>query len=354
MLLDPAGFRDVVSGRRSGLAAGALRAAMRVAEAPYALAMRARNAAYDRGLLRSHCADVPVISVGNLSVGGTGKTPLVEWIARWFRHRDVPVGVVSRGYRAPAGAPNDEALELAQKLPGLPHVQNPDRLAAVRDIVARHGCRVVVLDDAFQHRRIARDVDVVLLDALEPFGWDHVLPRGALREPLVGLQRADVIALSRSDAISADQREAIRARVRGLAPAADWTELRHRPLGLLTAGGVLQPLEPLAGRRVAAFCGIGNPAGFRHTLRALGCDVAAFRSFPDHHAYEPADLADIEAWVADLHGVDTLLCTQKDMVKLNLTALGRWPLWAIPIGLEISAGRDRLEQHLERVTERGG
>lgn len=350
MPLAPTAYRDLISGRQRGGAAAVLRGALRVAEWPYGLAVRSRNRAYDRGWLTAHGVGIPVISVGNLTVGGTGKTPLIEWLARWFQTRDIPVGVISRGYKARAGSLNDEARELAEKLPGLPHVQQPDRVSAVRELVSRYGCRVALLDDAFQHRRIRRDLELVLLDALEPFGWEHLLPRGTLREPISGLARADLIGLSRRDAISAEQRTAIRARVQRLAPSAAWLELEHQPQGLRTAAGADHPLERMTGRRVAAFCGIGNPAGFRHTLDSLGCDVAGFRALPDHDAYTAEQVGKLEAWVADHPEWEAVLCTRKDLVKLNRPSLAGRELFAVTIGLGIRVGEEQLESRLETLS----
>ena len=166
-------------------------------EVPYTWAVRWRNYGYDHGQSPSQRVSVPVISVGNLSMGGTGKTPLVAWIAQRLQQRGVRVTLVSRGYGAVAGKPNDEALELEQKLPGVPHLQNPDRVAAAQKGIAELGSQAILLDDGFQHRRLARDLDIVLLDAVEPFGFGHVFPRGTLREPISGLRRADLVALSR-------------------------------------------------------------------------------------------------------------------------------------------------------------
>ena len=159
--------------------------------------------------------------MGNLSLGGTGKTPMVQWLARWFRERGVRVAVISRGYGAKhGGGANDEALELERKLPGVDHLENPDRVAAVQQAVATFGARLIVLDDAFQHRRMARNLDIVLLDALEPFGFEHVFPRGTLREPISGLARAHVVALSRAELLDSAARREIRQRVKSLAPEA--------------------------------------------------------------------------------------------------------------------------------------
>ncbi len=188
-MLSPTEFRELVSGHRRGPDATALRGLLRAAELPYTLAVRFRNHRYDRRRTAVHHVSVPVISVGNLTLGGTGKTPMVKWLARRVEDLGARVALVSRGYRAASGELNDEARELAQALPTIPHIQNRDRVAAARFAIEKFNPDVLLLDDGFQHRRLARDLDVVLLDALEPFGFDHVFPRGTLREPLDGLAR---------------------------------------------------------------------------------------------------------------------------------------------------------------------
>jgi tetraacyldisaccharide 4'-kinase len=280
-MLSDAQFRELVSGRWRGGIAAALRGALGILEHPYGWIVRRRDARFDRGQVRPARVGAPVIGVGNLTVGGTGKTPLVAWLARWFLARQAAVTVISRGYGAARGRPNDEALELAARLPGVPHLQNPDRVAAARQALAANPRQVLILDDAFQHRRIARDLDIVLLDALEPFGFGRLLPRGLLREPASGLGRAQVVALSRSDAVGERARRDIEARVQSLAPQAVWLELAHRPCGYVSAGGESLPLSELRGERVAAFCGIGNPAGFRHTLESCGPVALDLLALPD-------------------------------------------------------------------------
>ena len=344
-MIRAAEFRDLVSGRRRGPAASLARLALGLIEPFYAAAVAWRNGRYDRGRTAVCRAAVPVISVGNLTLGGTGKTPMVEWIARWLAQRDVRVAIVSRGYAAAPGGLNDEALELQRRLPGVPHVQNPDRVAAAREAIQRFACQVIVLDDAFQHRRIARDLDIVLLDALEPFGFGHVFPRGTLREPPAGLRRANVVALSRSDMAPPEVKEEIRGEVRRWAPDALWLETIHAPQMLLSSDGRQAPLETLAGRPVAAFCGIGNPAGFRHTLKTCGYDVRGFREFSDHHRFGPRDVADLTAWAEQLD-VEAVLSTHKDLVKLGRPALGSRPLWAVAIGLECLVGQVEFEHCL--------
>ena len=270
---------------------------LRLAEMPYALAMSWRNRRYDHGRAVIHHTAVPVVSVGNITMGGTGKTPMVQWIAQFYRRHGVRVSIISRGYRAEEGGRNDEARELEQKLPDVPHLQNPDRVAAAKIAVEELETQLIVLDDGFQHRRLARDLDIVLLDALEPFGFEHVFPRGTLREPLTGLRRAYIVILSRADAIDPSQRAAIKRRVQSLAPQSVWAEVRHAAMELISAGGTGKasgtrqaPLDSLKGHSVAAFCGLGNPTGFRHTIQTCGYYLAGFREFPDHHSYSRADM----------------------------------------------------------------
>ena len=359
-----------MSGGRRGLTAALWRGALAAAELPYSCAVRWRNWQFDRGRKKIEQVGVPVVSVGNLTLGGTGKTPLVEWLARWFRERGVRVTIISRGYGAEAGARNDEALELEQKLPDVPHVQNPDRVAAARMAIEEFESQVILLDDAFQHRRIHRDLDIVLLDALEPFGFGHVFPRGMLREPISGLRRADVVALSRANLVDAMERERIKAIMRKHAPAVLWLECNHVPRELRSASGAKKGSElfsghvpsgdsgsrsaenssdPFFGKPVAAFCGIGNPAGFRRTLEQCNFKVTAFREFPDHFAYQRTDVESLAAWAAGLQ-VEAVLCTQKDLVKLGIDRLGPRSLWAVTIGLEIAVGQPEFEARLQKVS----
>jgi tetraacyldisaccharide 4'-kinase len=341
-------FRDLVSGRRRGVGAIALRGVLRLAEFFYTAAVGWRNGRYDRGAAAAHRVGVPVVSVGNLTLGGTGKTPLVEWLGEWFHTRGVRVAVVSRGYGAAAGQENDEARELRRLLPDVPHVQNADRVAAAQEAIRAFAAQLIVLDDAFQHRRIARDLDIVLLDALEPFGFDHVFPRGTLREPVEGLRRADAVILSRADMLDADQRADVWRTVRRHAPTAICAEAIHAPRMLISADGKQTPIETIRDQPVAAFCGIGNPAGFRHTLETCGCRVAGFREFPDHHRFTPKDVDLLAEWSHGL-GVSAILCTCKDLVKLRTERLAGQPLWGVRIEMEFQTGQELLEARLKSM-----
>jgi tetraacyldisaccharide 4'-kinase len=334
-------FRELVSGQRRGALAGVLRGILDLLEHPYRWAVARRNGRFDRTPAAAVKMPAPVISVGNLSVGGTGKTPFVAWLAEWFVERQKPVTIISRGYGARDGQQNDEALELAARLPGVPHLQNPDRVAAARAALTTNPGQVLILDDAFQHRRIARDLDIVLLDALEPFGYGHLLPRGLLREPIANLSRAQVIGLSRSDAVSAPRRQEIQAIALTHAPRAVWLELVHRPRALVSASGRIVEFGELRGMRVAAFCGIGNPAGFRHTLASCGLAIAELLELPDHCPYGATEMSRLGQWAERLD-VSHVVCTRKDLVKIPRDEIAGKKLLAVDVRLEITAGREEL------------
>ncbi len=347
IMLTSADFRELVSGRRRGVLAAAARAALRIAETPYTWEVRRRNRRFDREPSSVQRVSVSVVSVGNLTLGGTGKTPLVKWLARALAAQGRQPGIVSRGYRSAGDHANDEARELRRALPDVPHVQNADRVSAAREVVDYHRCDVILLDDGFQHRRLGRDVNIVLLDALEPFGFDHVFPRGTLREPLNGLARADVVCLSRADAVNPPERRRIQERATRLAPCALWCEIAHLPSRLINSSHATQSVAVLRGKRLAAFCGIGNPAGFRHTLAEMGGLVAAWREFPDHHAYSERDIATLAKW-ANQSSADFVLCTHKDLVKIRADTLGEKPLWAVEIDIAFLAGESELRTLLQR------
>ena len=344
-------YQGWISGTRRGVIPGLLRLLLRLAEFPYTWAVRVRNARFDRGKKAVHRVGVPVISVGNITTGGTGKTPMVAWLGHWFRHQDIRVALISRGYGAASGGQNDEARELEALLPDVPHLQNPDRVAAAQVAIEELATQLIILDDGFQHRRIHRDLEIVLLDALQPFGYGHVLPRGLLREPLSGLRRADLIVLSRSDAVSEACRAELREQVSRWAPEAGWCETAHRPTWLIDAGGQRHPVADLRGKRVAAFCGIGNPPAFQQALKTLGCEVVAFRVFPDHHAYQREDLDQLTQWVSEA-SPDLVVCTRKDQVKLAVDRLHRVPLMAVAVEINVMDGLPQLEKHLHRVLSR--
>jgi tetraacyldisaccharide 4'-kinase len=339
-------YLDLVAGQRRGLWPTVERLGLWLASWPYRAAVGLRNLAYQQRWLTVHSAPAPVISVGNLTVGGTGKTPCVEYIARFYRQLEYRVAILSRGYGGGSG-PNDEALVLEENLPDVPHLQGADRVQLAQTAVHELHSEVLVLDDGFQHRRLARDLDVVLVDASAPWGHGYLLPRGLLREPLASLRRAHVVLLTRCDQVSASQRGQLRQRIEQQAPTVVILEARHRPIELINSDGDVMPLEVLREQRVGAFCGLGNPEAFRRSLLEQGARVDLWRTYPDHHAYSRADVDELRDWARQLPPEELLVTTQKDLVKLRLARLGDRPLWALRIALHIEEGQDIFHRHLQ-------
>jgi tetraacyldisaccharide 4'-kinase len=298
-------------------------ALLSIPEAAYGGLVRMRNAWYDRpGATRR--ASVPVISVGNLAVGGTGKTPLVAWIARRVRALGPVPAVVSRGYGGTAGlgplvvsngegprvnarACGDEPHLLARSLPGTIVVVGADRIEGAR-AAAGAGAGAVILDDGFQHRRLARDLDIVVLDGRAPFADGHLLPRGTLREPPHALRRADLVVLTRLD--EGDPANGAIQAVKGAGYSGAIVRAGHRITGVYDVGGAVRA----APARAVAFCGIGDPDLFRDDLAAAGIVTARFHAFRDHHPYT---VASWDALVAEARAMGApLVTTDKDLSRL--------------------------------------
>lgn len=344
-------YLELIRGRSRGPAAVMARGALRLASGPYGLVVRARNALFDRGWRVSRAA-VPVVSVGNLTLGGTGKTPTVEYVARYFRERDVRVAILSRGYGSDTG-PNDEALLLEENLPDVPHLQGADRTTLAATAVEELESQLLVLDDGFQHRKLTRDLDIVLVDATDPWGPGYLVPRGLLREPKRSLWRAGAVLLTRCEQAGVGASAQLCAEIRRyVRPGTPIVEAEHRAVEWLRQDAGPIPAESASGRRAAAFCGIGRPEAFRQTLQSLGVSLQDLREFPDHHAYARGDVDDLRRWAAGLPADSLILTTQKDAVKLRLAELAGRELWALRIGLAPRTGpeADALAALLDRLT----
>lgn len=341
-------FLRLVSGEVRGLGAALQRLSLRAAGLPYELMVRIRNAAYRRGWLRTRRVSAAVVSIGNLTTGGTGKTPFVEYVAAFYRRLGRRVAILSRGYGGKGGR-NDEALVLEENLPEVPHLQGADRLALAQNAIEDLQSEILLLDDGFQHRRLARDLDLVLIDATTPWGYGYLLPRGLLREPPSSLSRAGLIVLTRCDQVAAEQRERLRQTIARIAPRVSVIESRHRPVDLRNSEGDSAPLHMLRDNPTAAFCGLGNPEAFRRTLMDLGTELCAFRAFPDHHIYTRGDIETLRRWAESLPGGANIVTTQKDLVKLRLPRLSDRSLWRLGVRLGIESGQDVLDGRLQSV-----
>jgi len=344
---------EVISGKKRGVLAGSTRMVLGMLTPAYRLSVWFRNLAFDQGWKRTEAAGVPVISIGNMTVGGTGKTPLVIWIARLLREHGIRVAVLSRGYKAIEGATNDESLELQRAIPDVPVLENPDRVASARVAVEELEMQALLLDDGFQHRRISRDLNIVLIDATNPFGYGRLLPRGLLREPVGSLARADIVVITRSNLASEQLLDDIRARIGRWVNEKNAAVSRTVPQHWVRSDGKEFPLEELTGKPVVAVCGIGNPAGFFSLLEQSGFRPCRQKAFPDHHHFASVDIEGIAALARESSAV-AIVCTVKDLVKLDRNRIGQIPLYALQTGIEFQSGEEMLRSRiLELVTETG-
>jgi tetraacyldisaccharide 4'-kinase len=342
----------------------------------YGLGVRARNAAYDRGWARRVRLGCPVISVGNLTVGGTGKTTCVRYLAEKLRQQGRRVAILSRGYGERVAAPyslmakggrlfcddqpmdassngrtlSDEPQLLAAALEEVPVLVGRRREQTGRMALERFHPDVIVLDDGFQHRRLARDCEIVLVSARMPLGGWPLLPRGPMREPLASLRRADVIMLTKADE-SLPLLGALRERLRAVQPSAVLVTAAHEPASLREASGATIGLDRLAQSRVGLVSSIGDPDGFEHTIRRQGAGVTMHLAYPDHHRYTAEEWSAALAAIAG-SGACALVTTEKDATRLRpflQSSAAPLPIWILGVKLTILDGEEALDARLARL-----
>ncbi len=317
-----------------GPSARVARAALYPLEAAYRAAVAARGAAYDRQLISSRQLVLPAVSVGNLTVGGTGKTPISAWLVRELAKRGGRPAVVLRDYGG------DEALVHAALNPGTPVISGADRVDAVQRARAR-GADVVVLDDAFQHRRARRDADVVLLAADQWSMSRRLLPAGPWREPLSALRRASLLVVTHKS-VPSDVLEDVCTVAQRYAPRVPRVVARIAPAGLVDAhAGTTRTLSSLAGLEVLAIAGVAAPVAFHRQLEELGATVR-LRAFRDHHSFSVEDAMRL---AREGDRAQLVVCTLKDAVKLApLWAPGGPGLWYLTQEVILERGRPELER----------
>ena len=326
------------------------------------LVVALRDFFYRHGLSRAEEPPLPVVSVGNLTYGGTNKTPFVEMLACAMRDRGVRVGIVTRGYGGlrsqnepvlileggdgDRNAAGDEPLLLSSRLPDVPVAVARRRIDGIHEL-RRRGMELVIADDAFQHRQLRRDADVVLIDATCPFGNGTLIPSGILREPVAALKRAHLVVLTKADQADPKDLTALRAAVERYVPAERVLASRLRVDGWAEWDGTLRPCEPpKPGTPVLAFSAIGNPESFARSLRDAGLRVAGERRFKDHHRYRRRDLDELCAARTE-SGAVFLACTEKDLY--NLPAAWRPP---VPIRVpRVAAAPDEPERFFALLTD---
>jgi len=349
-------YLKLISGQKSGAGPALLRFFLSAAAIFYSIAIGSRTFLYSKGLLKTHHAGAKVISVGNITVGGTGKTPLVIWLCKFLEQKGIGCAILTRGYKANQRSKiknqnyEDEPAIFAQHCAEAGVIVNPDRVAGAAEAVTRFGAEVLIMDDGFQHRRLARNLDIVTIDATKPFGYGRLLPAGLLREPVTALARADAVVITRCDQVKETDLAELEQKLRQINPNMIIARSIHAPIFAESIKNKKISLESLKGKKVFAFCGIGNPQAFLNTIHTLGCDVVGSRVYDDHQHYNSDDVAGI-CEQAMCGKAELILTTQKDWTKIaRLDALrNEMPFAYLAIELKFISGEDGLRDLIERT-----
>ena len=327
----------------------------------YGGVVKLRRTFYEKSVLKSKKLSCPVISIGNITVGGTGKTPMTIYVANVVKDLGYKVAIVSRGYKGKAEtiggivsdgktllmAPEiagDEPYMMAARLRGVPIVVGKNRFKAGRLAIRKFDPDILVLDDGFQHLKLQRDLDLVLLDYRKPFGNGHLLPRGVMREPASALFCANAIILTRSDTLDDKEVTSLLEMIRFHERKKPVYRAFHKPLVYKIINqeknikeALRQNLDCIKGRTVFAFSGLADNLQFRRTLKNLKCSVAGYLEFPDHHSYSDSDLKDILA-AAKKSMSECFITTEKDYVRIAHKIA--WPMEIYVVGIVIEFGGD--------------
>ncbi len=355
-------FHRLISGRTRGVAAAIARFCLGGLGKGYGAAIALRNSAYSKGLLKSHKVDAAVFSIGNITAGGTGKTPLVVWLYNYItqnsklKTQNYRCAILTRGYKSIQDQRDktqdhkDEVAILRAGCPGAEVIVKADRLAGAGEAIEKHSASVIILDDGFQHRRLARDIDIVTIDATRPFGYRKLLPAGLLREGLGGLSRADAVVITRCDQADEGQLNRLEQELAQINPDMIIARSVHLPVSAKCEDGTEIGTGQLKGRKTFAFCGTGNPEAFFKTVKGLGSELVGSKVYNDHHHYCDNDKTEILEQAAQL-GADLILTTQKDRTKIGQEVATKTniPLAYLAIELKFIAGEAGLKQLIEDV-----
>jgi tetraacyldisaccharide 4'-kinase len=356
-------YRKLICGEKAGLGAAVVRPLLRAAAAGYLIIVAVRNFLYSKGRLKTYRVNAAVISVGNITVGGTGKTPLVVWLCKFLLQKEFRCAVLTRGYKTHTKERGtrdegretriDEPAILAEGCPQAKVIVNPDRVAAATEAVNKFRAKVLIMDDGFQHRRLHRDIDIVTIDATCPFGCGRVLPAGLLREPVTALKRADVAVITRCDQVCETELSETEKKLRQINPDMIIARSVHKPICARFADGKEIGIEQLKGRKIFAFCGIGNPQAFLDTIKNIRAEAVGSKIYDDHYHYTIEDIADIEEQAGRVEA-ELILTTQKDWTRI----IGDFrfpiadfqspiPFAYLAIELKFISGEDKITQLLE-------
>lgn len=358
----------LVHGEKHGLGASFVLALLRAFSVIYGIGVVVKLSLYQLGILKRHKLPCKVISLGNITVGGTGKTPTALTLASTIRDMGHRVVILNRGYRAKwkgqvglvsdgrkiymsASEAGDEAYLLAKNLPGVAVLIGRDRTITGDYAVKHLKADVIILDDGYQHWQLARDIDIVLVDTLNMFGNNFLLPRGTLREPLSHLNRAHAFLLTKVDQSTDGAREALRNIITNYNDRAITVESVHSPQNFIeieewykgSTSGAMK-IEGIKGMKIVPFCAIGNPSSFEQTITDLDADIVASEQFPDHHAYTMSEMHCIMQKAVD-SGAAALITTDKDAVKIPSEFIHSdrvLPVYVLIIKVEFIEGYEQL------------
>ncbi len=332
----------VISGEKNGIKDKIVLLLLSILEIVYFVLLTLKNILFKLGIIETRRLPCKVVSVGNITTGGTGKTPAVESLAGIFKKNGKKVVVVSRGYGGKNKKPlivsdgkniltgvkeaGDEVYMMARHLEDIPIVICKDRYEAGKLAVEKFAPDIIILDDGFQHRQLERDIDIVSVSAINPFGYKHLIPRGLLREPLFALKRADYFIISRADQVKKEELNEIKEKIKKYNEKAKIFTSQYQPLSvnsLTLETNNCYKVDELKGKKVLALSGIGNPTSFMKSLKELEADVIDAIIYPDHYKYREKDLMDI-AVQAQLKEVDWVITTEKDAVKFTEEMLAQF------------------------------
>ena len=343
-------YRELITTTGGGHIKRALRLCLRLIATAYGLVVRLRNLCYDKKWFKTHDVPVPVISIGNITTGGTGKTPLVIWICNLLAGKGKNCAILTRGYKTQPGILSDEPALLAKSCPSAKIIVNPDRTAGAQKAVKEHDVAVIVMDDGFQHRKLKRDLDIITIDATCPFGCEHILPAGLLREPVTTLKRAQIAVITHCDKIQQDELTYLEDRILSLNPQITIAKAIYKHPCAIGIKGLNLTTDQLKQKPVFAFCGIANPDNFFDSLKQMGTNLLGSKIYNDHHNYKAQDFGDIYEQAKYL-GAEIILTTQKDWVKTALLAQKKQDIIFAYLALELDFphGYDKIESLIDNI-----
>ena len=348
-------YLSILYGQQRGFVAALIKSTLSAFAYPYSAVLNTRGFLYKFDIVKSTRLPVKVISIGNITTGGTGKTPLVESMARCLLEKNKKVAILSRGYGGNNSLQenndnvNDECLILRENLQDVTVLAGKDRVSNGEKAIRESGVDCLLLDDGFQHLKLKRDLDIVVIDSLNPFGGENLIPRGSLREPLKNLGRADMFIISHCNQSKEQKIKSIYTKLNYVNNDAPVCESIHRPVHIenIMDGSILEP-EWLNGKRIYGLSAIGNPESFTYTLKGLGADLIKHRKFHDHHNYNREEIISIISEAKSLNA-DAIVVTQKDIVKIRNMDIKGFNILSLKIEIQITKGIELYEEAIDRV-----